>query len=149
MAASGCWEGTMLWPQLEESRSQVWLFFVSRLQWHGSAPHWTWLWRNSESAVYQTECLDWLMICCGMTIERSGPTATSGRNKKALILKIYKQLRWSECHWLAKVDNNDMFYRYKINWNFSFMTDIFVQALPLIHRYIYFSLTVVLYLGVV
>jgi len=41
-----------------------------------------------------------------------------------------------------------MFYRYKINRNFSFMTDVFVLALSLIQRYIYFSLTVVFYLGV-
>ena len=30
--------------------------------------------------------------------KRLGMAAASGRNMKALILKIYKQLRWSECH---------------------------------------------------
>jgi len=45
--------------------------------------------------------------------------------------------------------NADVFYQYKINGNFSFMADVFVQALSLIQRYTYFSLTVVFYLGVV
>jgi len=61
-----------------------------------------WLWRDSKNAVYQTECLDWLMICCRMTIKRLGMAAASGRNMKALILKIYKQLRWSERNCLVK-----------------------------------------------
>jgi hypothetical protein len=41
-----------------------------------------------------------------MTTERLGMSSASGRNMKAQILKIYRQLRWSECHWLVKVDGH-------------------------------------------
>jgi len=37
------------------------------------------------------------MIRCGMTIEKLGMAAASRTNMKAFILKIYKQLKWSEC----------------------------------------------------
>jgi hypothetical protein len=40
-----------------------------------------------------SEWLAGLMICCGMTTERLGMSSASGRNMKAQILKIYRQLR--------------------------------------------------------
>lgn len=44
--------------------------------------------RGVESAVYQMQWLDRLMIWCGMTVERLGMAAASGIKMKALILKM-------------------------------------------------------------
>jgi len=55
---SGSWKGTMLWPQIEESRRTAWLFFVNRTSRHGNATHQQWPWRFLIEVLY-IQCSGW------------------------------------------------------------------------------------------
>jgi hypothetical protein len=133
---SGCCEGTVLWQQLDKSRSQVTSLSVDH---NGMAAHLT---RSDyegdlKSAVYHMQWLDCLMIRCGMTVERSGMAAASGMKMKELILKMdnlqtMKMVRVTLTGKGLGTLTRFVYQLYEINRNFFFVAAIFLQGLTLI-----------------